>query len=77
MRELTERDKSSENGEYIIGTEGSCVLVPGLLASEEYNGQYLSNYQVATATGQRVQKKFCGKLLEVWEKIEPGISSNL
>lgn len=64
--------------------EGSRVLVHGLLAGEESNGQYLSNCQVEVPAchvtgkwGQQVQKKFFNELVEKLEKIQPGISSNI
>ncbi|KAF2502980.1 NAD(P)-binding protein [Lophium mytilinum] len=64
--------------------EGSRVLVHGLLAGPETNGQYLSNCRVEIPArhvtgewGQQVQKNFFNELLEQLEKIQPGISSNI
>ncbi|KAF3063490.1 Retinol dehydrogenase 11 [Daldinia childiae] len=64
--------------------EGSRVLVHGLLAGQETNGQYLSNchvevpaYHITGKWGQKVQKKFFGELMDKLEDIQPGISSNI
>ncbi|SPO01771.1 related to light induced alcohol dehydrogenase Bli-4 [Cephalotrichum gorgonifer] len=62
--------------------EGSRVLVHGLLAGRESNGQYLSNCRVESPAshvtgewGQRAQKKIFEELLDRLEKVQPGISS--
>ncbi|KAF2811635.1 NAD(P)-binding protein [Mytilinidion resinicola] len=64
--------------------EGSRVLVHGLLAGPETNGQYLSDCHVETPArhvtrdwGKQVQKKFFNELLKQLEMIQPGISSNI
>ncbi|KAI0853648.1 hypothetical protein F5Y00DRAFT_270789 [Daldinia vernicosa] len=64
--------------------EGSRVLVHGLLAGQETNGQYLQNCHIEVPAchvtgewGQKVQKKFFSELVDKLEEIQPGISSNI
>ncbi|KEY74813.1 hypothetical protein S7711_06500 [Stachybotrys chartarum IBT 7711] len=64
--------------------EGSRVLVHGLLAGADTNGQYLNNCHVETPAkhvindlGQKIQVKFFDDLLKKLDDIEPGVSSNL
>ncbi|KAK8086485.1 hypothetical protein PG994_001459 [Apiospora phragmitis] len=64
--------------------EGSRVLVHGLLAGLETNGQYLSNCQVETPRcqvtdkwGQRVQQRFVEELLGVLNQIQSDIALNI
>ncbi|KAI1302247.1 NAD(P)-binding protein [Xylaria venustula] len=64
--------------------EGSRVLVNGLLAGPETNGQFLVNCKVQTPSnhvtsdwGQEVQARFFKELVDKLDKIRPGVSSLL
>ncbi|KAI1363856.1 NAD(P)-binding protein [Xylaria arbuscula] len=61
--------------------EGSRVLVHGVLAGSETNGEYLANCKIESPSshitsdwGQEVQGRFFKELLDKLEKLRPGIS---